>query len=131
MNKYHILSLICFILGIVFFIMGFLSGDVETGIIVIFPFLSGSGIYPFLGFIFIFIAILLFIFGLASRAVSEDFDYEIRESSQQKKTSIKGGGVVLIGPIPIIFGSNWKIALVMMIVAIILIIVAFFAFRII
>ena len=131
MNKYHILSLICFILGIVFFIIGFLSGDVETGIIVIFPFLSGSGIYPFLGFIFIFIAILLFIFGLASRTVSEDFGYESGEPSQQKKTSIKGGGVVLIGPIPVVFGSNWKIALVMMIVAIILIIIAFFAFRII
>ena len=131
MNKYHILSLICFILGIIFFIMGFLSGDVETGIIVIFPFFSGSGIYPFLGFIFIFIAIVLFIFGLASRTVSEDFGNEIGQPDQQKKTSIKGGGVVFIGPIPIIFGSNWKIALLMMVVAIILIIVAFIAFRII
>ena len=128
MNKYHILSLICFILGIIFFVMGFLSGDVETGIIVIFPFLSGSGIYPLLDFIFIFIAILLFIFGLANRAVSEGFDYEIGEPGKQKKTSIKGGGVVFIGPIPIVFGSNWKIALVMMVVAIILIIVAFITF---
>ncbi len=130
MNKYHLLSLICFILGIAFFTIGFLSGDVETGVFIVFPFLSGSDIYAFLGFIFIFIAILLFMFGFASCAVSEDFSSGIEEPGPPKKTSVKGGGVVLIGPIPIVFGSNWKIAMVMMIVAIILITIAFFAFRI-
>jgi len=130
MSKYHLLSLICFILGIAFFTIGFLYGDVKTGVFVVFPFLSGSGIYAFLGFIFIFIAILLFMFGFASSAVSEDFSSGYEEPGPPKKTSVKGGGVVLIGPIPIVFGSNWKIAMVMMIVAIILIIVAFFAFRI-
>lgn len=130
MNKYHLLSLTCFILGIAFFTIGFLSGGVETGVFIVFPFLSGSGIYAFLGFIFIFIAILLFMFGFVSSAVSEDFSSGYEEQGAPKKTSVKGGGVVLIGPIPIVFGSNWKIAMVMMIVAIILIIVAFFAFRI-
>ena len=40
MNKYHVVSLICLILGVVFFAMGYLSGDVETGVFFIFPFIS-------------------------------------------------------------------------------------------
>lgn len=128
MNKYHFLSLICFILGIAFFAFGILSGDVETGVFIVFPFLAGSGIYTFLGFICIFIAILLFIFGF-SRSTSEDFGTNSGEQTQPKKTSVKGGGVVLIGPIPIVFGSSWKIAFILMIAAIILVLVAFFVFK--
>lgn len=130
MNKLHILSLICFIVGIAFFAVGFFTGEAEGGIFVIFPFITGSGVYPLLGFIFIFIAILLFMFGFTTHIRPEELQVE-DEYQPRKKTSVKGGGVVLIGPIPIVFGSNWKIAIVLMIIAIILIIVAFFAFRII
>jgi uncharacterized protein (TIGR00304 family) len=129
MNKFQILSLFCFILGIIFFSFGFLQGDVESGIILVFPFIGGSGIYAFLGVISLFLAILFFSFGFTSTFEREDFQYEDKERPTKKKTSIKGGGVVLIGPIPIVFGSNWKIAFVMMIVAIILILVVFFVFR--
>jgi len=129
MNKFHFLSLFCLIVGIVFFGLGFLSGDVETGIFVVFPFLAGSGIYAFLGFIFIFIAFLFFMFGFTTYTESDEFRKKYDEYQPQKKTSVKGGGVVLIGPIPIIFGSNWKIAIVLMKIAIIVILVAFFYFR--
>ncbi len=129
MNKFHFLSLFCLIVGIIFFGLGFLSGDVETGIFVVFPFLAGSGIYAFLGFIFIFIAFLFFMFGFTTYTESDEFQTNYDEYHPQKKTSVKGGGVVLIGPIPIVFGSNWKIAIVLMIIAIIVILVAFFSFR--
>jgi uncharacterized protein (TIGR00304 family) len=129
MNKRHILSLICFIVGIAFFAVGFFTGEAEGGVFVIFPFITGSGVYPLLGFIFIFIAILLFMFGFTTPIGPEELQVE-DEYHPRKKTSVKGGGIVLIGPIPIVFGSNWKIAIVLMIIAIILIIVAFFAFRI-
>jgi len=125
MNRFHKVSLACLILGIVFFIIGVLSGDVETGFIVVFPFLIGSGIYAFLGFICIFIAILLFMFGFSSITI-ESSDLPFREiDDTRNKKSVKGGGVVLIGPIPIVFGSNWKIAVIMMVIAIILIITVF------
>ena len=125
MNRLHKVSLVCLILGIVFFIIGVLSGDVETGFMVVFPFFIGSGIHAFLGFICIFIAILLFIFGFSSTTI-ESSDLSFREADDtQSKRSVKGGGVVLIGPIPIVFGSNWKIAVVMMTIAIILIITVF------
>ena len=129
MNKFHILSLFCFILGIIFFSLGFLQGDVEGGVIIIFPFIGGSGIYAFLGVISLFLAILFFMFGFTSTLERKELDFEYESGQPEKKTSVKGGGVVLIGPIPIVFGSNWKITLVMMIVAIILILVFFFTFR--
>ena len=130
MNKYHFLSLICFIAGIICFAMGVSSGDVETGIVVVFPFLAGSGLFAFLGFILFFVAIILFIFGFTRNV---EYQKLIDEDDQpvQKKTSVKGGGVVLIGPIPIVFGSNWKIAAILMVLAIvIIIIISFFMLRI-
>jgi uncharacterized protein (TIGR00304 family) len=129
MNKFHFLSIFCLIFGIIFFGFGFLSGEVETGVFVVFPFLAGSGIYAFLGFIFIFIAFLLFMFGFSTYFESDEFPTNNNEFQPRKKTSVKGGGVILIGPIPIVIGSNWKIAIVLMIVAIIVILVAFFSFR--
>ncbi|RLF25962.1 MAG: hypothetical protein DRN01_05850, partial [Thermoplasmata archaeon] len=39
----------------------------------------------------------------------------------EKKRFFEGGGVILIGPIPIVFGSNWKIAIALMFIAIIFI----------
>ena len=129
MNKFHFLSLFSLIVGIVFFGLGFLSGNVETGVFIVFPFLAGSGIYAFLGFIFIFIAFLFFMFGFTTYIESDEFPTKYDEHQSQKKTSIKGGGVILIGPVPIVICSNWKIAIVLMIIAIIVILVAFFSFR--
>lgn len=132
MNKYHLLSLVFFISGIVFFAIGVLSGEVETGFVVVFPFLVGSGLNAFLGFILVFVAILLFMFGFVSSATTSGslhVDNEDEDVYPRKKKSVKGGGVVIIGPIPIIFGSSWKIAVIMMIVAIILIITIVLALR--
>jgi uncharacterized protein (TIGR00304 family) len=129
MNKYHFLSLFCFTFGIIFFILGFLQGDIQTGIFVIFPFVAGTGIYAFMGFIFIFFAMLLFISGFKNRIDSDEIKLDQENYQTTKKTSIKGGGVVLIGPIPIVFGSNWKIAVFLMILAIILILVVYFTLK--
>jgi uncharacterized protein (TIGR00304 family) len=38
----------------------------------------------------------------------------------QKKTKVEGGGLVLIGPFPIAFGTNEKIVYLLLIVAIII-----------
>jgi uncharacterized protein (TIGR00304 family) len=118
MNKYNIFSLIFFIIAIFFFALGVFSGDVQTGFFVVFPFIAGSGLYAFLGMISLFVSILLFLFRFGLK-------YPEDKKLSREKTSVKGGGVVLIGPIPIVFGSNWKIAFVLMIVSIILIIIAF------
>lgn len=46
---------------------------------------------------------------------------------RERRTEVKGGGVVLIGPIPIVFGSDAKWATVAIVLAICLIVVALLA----
>ena len=122
MNKYYTLSFLCLILGIIFFLIGILAGDVEAGFVLIFPFLVGSGHYAVLGFLFMFIAIILFMFGFASTTrASIDLPFDEDTYDIKRKKSVKGGGVILIGPIPIVFGTSWKIAVLLMMAAIILI----------
>jgi uncharacterized protein (TIGR00304 family) len=129
MNRRHLLPLVFFISGIVFFSLGILTKEMEIGVVLIFPFMVGSGIYALLGFISIFIATMLFMIGFLSKFSSDDLNVRKKDIHQtNKKTSVKGGGVILIGPIPIVFGTNWKIALMLMMLAMIAITV-FFIFK--
>ena len=128
MNNYKKFSIICFICGLIFFIMGIIEGKVEVGFFLFFPFLIGYGFYAFFGFILFFFSILLFMFGFY-RSTTDSIDLPTIENRQNKKI-VKGGGVILIGPIPIIFGSNRKIIIVMVVLAVLLIIFYFLLLKI-
>jgi uncharacterized protein (TIGR00304 family) len=66
-----------------------------------------------IGIIFVgFLVVLLATF--ASREPSEE---------GERRTEVKGGGVILIGPIPIVFGSDAKWAGIAMALAIVLIVI--------
>ena len=130
MNRYHLFSFIFLIAGIIFFFIGVLSDDVETGFLIVFPFIAGSGIFAFLGVICIVLAFFMYLFAFSVGFRCNDLDEFEDNNFKSKKTSIKGGGVVLIGPIPIIFGSNWKITVLMVLLAIILIILSVFVLKI-
>lgn len=123
-NKYCFLSLIFIVAGIIFLLFGFLEGDVEGGFFVVFPFIIGSGLYAFLGIICFFIAFLCFSYSFSSY-IKNDFS---NMGDKSKKTTVKGGGVVFIGPVPIVFGSSWKTALLMMILGFIIMILLYFLF---
>lgn len=130
MNRYHFLSLVFLIGAVVSFIIGFLEGDIQGGIFFIFPFVIGSSIFLLIGILLIFLAVIFYIFGFA-RFDLQDGEHSVpRDEIFEKKSRIKGGGVILIGPIPIVFGSSWKVSLFMMILGIIIIIVLLFLFRI-
>ena len=58
-----------------------------------------------LGFLIILISILLMAF---------------KSMKSEGKGSVEGGGVIIIGPIPIVFGSSKKITGILLILAIIL-----------
>jgi uncharacterized protein (TIGR00304 family) len=47
----------------------------------------------------------------------------------EKEVEVKGGGVIMIGPIPIIFGTDPKWAVVAMVLAIVLIVLSLFQGR--
>jgi len=118
MNKFHLLSMIFFILGFGLILLAISSGEVKGGFFVVFPFLVGAGIYASLGILLIFLAFIMLIFGIFESFKEENFEIEPTEMPEKK---IEGGGVVLIGPFPIVFGTNLRIALILIVLAIILV----------
>ncbi len=110
-NRYFIASLAILIVGIIF--IGFLLGESKAGLILIFPVIYGTGSHAFFGIIIcIMISFILSAIGFFKKFEGEYEGYKHEPIFEpiKKERKIKGGGIVLIGPIPIIFASNWKIA---------------------
>lgn len=70
------------------------------------------------GIIAIFIGFMLIFVGTALQS----------SSSTQKSSEVKTGGVILIGPIPIIFGSDKETVITAVVMAIVIMILAYFLF---
>ena len=160
MNKYFLMSIICFILGIVMLGLGVSRGEGEVYWAVIFPIFHGTGIIFFLGTILIILGIILVMVGFVAgssgiefgsfddlmgddedyheqypnrhrqrpgkRPYDKGFDRPERRTNapyRPRRTSIKSGVVVFIGPIPIMWGSDKKIGYIMAVVAVILVVI--------
>lgn len=67
-----------------------------------------------LGFAVIVLGFLVIFMAMARSGGSPD---------EERRTQVKGGGVIMVGPIPIIFGSDAKWASVAIVLAIVLIVV--------
>jgi uncharacterized protein (TIGR00304 family) len=78
-----------------------------------------SGEIVFLGLIFLVLGMLIIFVGLMREAAS----------SREAGGGIRGGGVIMIGPIPIIFGTDRESASVVIVLALLLIVVSYFLFR--
>ncbi|RLF47030.1 MAG: hypothetical protein DRN29_03630 [Thermoplasmata archaeon] len=104
------LPAILFILGIALLLIAFVKGEAEAGIFIIFPFIAGSGILSFFGMLLIFLSFILFIFSFPLKS-------ELQEAPMPAKMEKKTGGIVFIGPIPVIFSSDLTTAKILIIVA--------------
>ena len=129
MNRYTLISSMLFISFIMFTILGLLQGDISFGIAFFVPFLIGSGLFATIGFLCVFLAVIVYIIGLM-RSITPDerVSNDVFNDQSSKKPSIRTGGVILIGPVPIVFGSNWKIIMVMLIVAVFFLLLFFYFF---
>ncbi len=68
-----------------------------------------------IGIIMIFIGFIVMIIGLMS-------------SARRSGGRVEGGGIILIGPIPILFASNAKIAILLIVLAIVLMVIVYLLF---
>jgi uncharacterized protein (TIGR00304 family) len=151
-SLYIVGSICLFAMAFVFMALAVQSGEADVGIFLIFPFVMGGGLLMGVGVLFVFLGILTLIVGLVKRftvmALDEYFDEEVggRPAKGRKRrprtvgdqevrpaktfADVKGGGVVFIGPIPIVFGSNARVTKLMLylaIVAVIALCMLFFA----
>lgn len=74
--------------------------------------------------VFIGVAIILFGFLLVFLAMMSG---SRSSGDNEKGTRVKGGGVILIGPIPIVFGSDAKWTSIAIVLTIILIVLVLFS----
>ncbi|MBC7128452.1 MAG: DUF131 domain-containing protein [Thermoplasmatales archaeon] len=105
------IPLIFFIFAIIAFIFAFIEGELKAGLFLIFPFVYGNGIFTFIGIILLFLSFLLFFISSLKRIEGE---VEYKESK---------GGVILIGPFPVIISDNIKNALFLLIFSLVVFIV--------
>jgi len=77
-----------------------------------------------IGSIFIFLEV----FWNIIKEKGEEPEKDEGERRKKTKTKVRGGGVVLIGPIPIIFGSDKKFLIIAVVLAIVLMIISFVLF---
>lgn len=137
LNRFLIIAILFIICGIALLGYSTTTGEGSAGVFFIIPYFHGSGLTAFLGMMCIMGAMLFGFLGFASQmegpAAPEDQTPRRQEPGQQPpgtkpRPSVKTGGVVLIGPIPIIFGSDPKLAVVLAILAIVMIVMMFFFF---
>ena len=139
MNRFLAIAILLLICGIALLGFSVAEGESSAGVFVVFPVLIGSGIWAFLGMMCIMGTLIFGFMGIGARfAGFGDFDSsEPRDQQgqgqrqgqsprQRTGPTVRGGGVVLIGPLPIIFGSDTKLTIVLVILAIIMMVVMMF-----
>ncbi len=142
MNKALILSIICFIIGIIFLGLGISQGQGKVYWVIFIPVFEGTGVFSLIGILLMIVGIVLLMISFSGGTIEwvdfQDEDEEMkgdhRDSQKQyrprddmrstgyprQKPHIRTGGVIFIGPIPIIWGSDKKIAYIMAVVALII-----------
>jgi uncharacterized protein (TIGR00304 family) len=75
-----------------------------------------------IGIIFIILGLLSFAIGMISPALRnktpEEKAIPARNTDEEAGEKVKGGGVILIGPIPIVFGTDKRYAIIAIILTI-------------
>ena len=114
--------------GVACMIAAVMTGEAEISMVLIFPIFSGSSGLFILGVMLILFSFVAGFVMLASSqiALSRSMLHQElgQESLGQPEMKKKYGGIVLIGPVPIAFGSDMKWALAMLVIGVILAIVA-------
>ena len=128
MKKWFVLSSILFLAAIALLIISVITGESEFGLFIIFPFIVGAGPIAAIGAILLLVAILLAFIAFASR-VPQEKSMVIQSPQSQEGSSVdrKFGAVVMVGPIPIAFGTDKKIAWIMALIGFAMVIVVVLA----
>lgn len=113
--------------GIAMIVAAVAAGEADVSLLLIFPVISGSGWLFAAGTLLVILSFVLGLILLARGYEGPEIGPEtmltgtMAREPTQKQT--KYGGVVLIGPIPIAFGSDKKTATLMLVIGVVLAVV--------
>lgn len=114
MGHKHIVAL--FFAGVILLFLALVQGDAKAGFFVIFPYISGSGILTAVGVSLIMLSMGVFLF---AQLPSKNRTSYYQTNFVYKKR--KAGGIIFIGPIPVIIANDRQMAIFMAIIATIVI----------
>ncbi len=123
----QLLGPVLFVVGAVVLAVGVLRGEATLSLFLIFPVVTASGAWGFLGILLMIAGVFLFF--LAWSRVPEPVDETVPtaprgppspSAAAPPEPRRRWGGVVFLGPIPVVFGSNQKVAKWMLLVGVLL-----------
>lgn len=128
-TKRTVPSLLALFSGILFILISILQGEADVALFVIIPVIYGSGIYLAIGIFLIFLSFILF-FVFSAVGLKKEMSRKEKTDHRGKKvkTESKYGGVIFIGPIPIIFGKDKSISKKMMYVGLVIAVILLFLY---
>jgi len=110
MDKRNVIPVVVLLAGILLVIFSIIEGEAKIGLLFIVPIIYGTGVYLALGILLIFLSFIMFFLFLGPTVEGREIK---RERTKTHKES-SYGGVIFIGPIPIIFGKDKSMAKKMM-----------------
>ncbi len=108
--RLNFLSPLLFVFGLVLVILSVVRGEADFALFLVFPVIYGGGVLLFGGILLIFLSFIVLPITWMQN-VEKPKEHHIR------KTKGSFGGVVFIGPIPIVFGSERRVTRLMLYVA--------------
>ncbi len=133
MRKLTALALIALAAGIALLGYSVATGESQVHLFLIFPVFTGTGVFAFLGIVLIAVAMFVGFFSFAGATLVPSGPppktaAPPAQAPQAAPPARKFGGVVFLGPIPIVFGSDARVSKWMLIlgIALTVLLIAFF-----
>ncbi|MDG6220861.1 MAG: DUF131 domain-containing protein [Candidatus Thermoplasmatota archaeon] len=111
--------------GIASLLYGGYLGQASLHLLLVFPVVTATGFWGFAGSILLFGgSILLFFSFVHPNTAMTDRPWEKQNHDfTEKRPRVRTGGVVLIGPVPIMWGSDGRMALLSLLASILMVII--------
>lgn len=115
-------ALLTFALGLVLVALAALEGGAHLALLVIVPVVYGSSLLFGLGVLLVAVGLVLLFLSAATGPASEIRPGGTTPPQNHPSSSTSVGGVVLLGPFPVIFGSNPKWTPYLIVLAVVIIV---------
>jgi uncharacterized protein (TIGR00304 family) len=127
MRSYKVLALAVFFTGLALFLAGVVTGDTKVYLAVIIPVIETTSLLSIAGILLMFGAFFLWAMGSFSGIASGTAGHAPGRMGDQAspvtrpRARTKAGGIILIGPVPILFANDKRLAIILMILGIVLV----------
>jgi len=118
-----VLALTALVAGLALLAYSAAAGEGRVVLFLIFPVFTGSGLASFAGMLLIMLGLFLGFLSMAGFSLPGAASAPppaVAPSATPASPAKKFGGVVLLGPIPIVFGSDRRVTTAMLVLAIVL-----------